>query len=310
MNQTRPLKKQHLYSTRNAAVAFGIDEAKILSATSSCKLKSFKVGSTVMVGHRAVSEWLGKERPPVMANRPVIKATDALHFGPGVILEVGEDLPRAVLNDKEIQGLCDTEGTTPMVYPFEQAQVKHHARGDGGMVKVISYGTSSFGYDARIGNEVKIFTEPTGAVDDPDDDIDPSDMQRTVLSTALPIYAHPRDPRSGRAFVRLPPHASALAHTVERFKIPRDVIAICLGKSTYARAGIIVNVTPLEPGWEGVVTLEIVNTTPRPVRLWVGEGICQFVFLTGNPPSTSYADRNGGTGGKYQGQQGITLPRA
>lgn len=291
MNQARPLKKQHLYSTRNAAVAFGIDEAKILSATSSGKLKAFKVGNTVMVGHRAVSEWLDQN--------------DLIGDGGDIVTTCAG----SVLNDDEIAMLCE-EVDHPMIYPFEQAQVKHHARGDGGMVKVISYGTSSFGYDARIGNEVKIFTEPTGAVDDPDDDIDPSDMQRTVLSTALPIYAHPRDPRSGRAFVRLPPRASALAHTVERFKIPRDVIAICLGKSTYARAGVVLNCTPLEPGWEGVVTLEIVNTTPRPVRLWVGEGICQFVFLTGNPPSTSYADRSDGTGGKYQGQSGITLPRA
>lgn len=200
-----------------------------------------------------------------------------------------------VLNDKQIIAL-DSD-PFPMIDPFVEAQVRTR---DG--EKVISYGVSSFGYDARLGSEVKIFTEMT---DGDDIDIDPSDMTRMVLSTTLDIHPHPRDPHSGRSFVRLPPHASALAHTVERFRIPRDVIAICLGKSTYARAGIIVNVTPLEPGWEGVVTLEIVNTTPRNVRLWIGEGICQFVFLTGNPPSTSYADRKG----KYQGQSGVTLAR-
>lgn len=208
----------------------------------------------------------------------------------------------AVLNDDEIRTLCDADVGGDMIYPFEQAQVRHHARGPidaDDLEKVISYGTSSFGYDARLGSEVKIFTKG-------DEDIDPSDMTRMVLSTTLDIHPHPRDPHSGRSFVRLPPRSSALAHTVERFKIPRDVIAICLGKSTYARAGIIVNVTPLEPGWEGQVTLEIVNTTPRSVRLWIGEGICQFVFLTGNPPSTTYADR----AGKYMHQTGITLPRA
>lgn len=212
-----------------------------------------------------------------------------------------------VLNDNEIRMLCEHDAGAGMIYPFEQAQVKHHARGPvdaDDLEKVISYGTSSFGYDARLATEVKIFTECNDF--DHDLDIDPSDMSRTVLSTTLDIFAHPRDPHSGRSFVRLPPHASALAHTVERFKIPRDVIAICLGKSTYARAGIVLNCTPLEPGWEGQVTLEIVNTTPRNVRLWIGEGICQFVFLTGNPPSTTYADR----AGKYQGQTGITLPRA
>lgn len=224
----------------------------------------------------------------------------------------------AVLNDDEIRTLCDADVGGDMVYPFEQAQVRHHTRNmqeparpwdsgvNGALERVISYGTSSFGYDARLGSEVKIFKDPPDCFDDLRDDIDPSDMTRMVLSTTLDIHPHPRDPHSGRSFVRLPPRASALAHTVERFKIPRDVIAICLGKSTYARAGIIVNVTPLEPGWEGQVTLEIVNTTPRNVRLWINEGICQFVFLTGNAPSMSYADRKG----KYMNQQGITLPRA
>jgi dCTP deaminase len=260
------------------------------------------------------------KKPPTVISitygdeRPTIKADDELVLGES--LDLGGLWPRsAVLNDDEIRTLCDADAGGHMIYPFEQAQVRHHTRSmqepacpwdagvNGALEKVISYGTSSFGYDARLGSEVKVFTEQT---DGDDLDIDPSDMTRMVLSTSLNIHAHPRDPHSGRSFVRLPPHASALAHTVERFKIPRDVIAICLGKSTYARSGVLVNVTPLEPGWEGVVTLEIVNTTPRPVRLWVGEGICQFVFLTGNPPSTSYADRNG----KYQGQCGITLPRA
>ncbi len=218
-------------------------------------------------------------------------------------METKNEARGGVLNDNEIRLLCEPDTGAGMITPFIGGQ---NRGGNNGGVRRISYGTSSFGYDARLAEEVKIFKDPPDCFDDLRDDIDPSDMRRTVLSTSLHIFAADRPDQGGRSFVRLPPRASALAHTVERFKIPRDVIAICLGKSTYARAGIIVNCTPLEPGWEGIVTLEIVNTTPRNVRLWINEGICQFVFLTGNPPTTSYADR----AGKYQGQTGITLPRA
>jgi dCTP deaminase len=153
---------------------------------------------------------------------------------------------------------------------------------------VISYGVSSYGYDARVSEEFKIFTNVDSAIVDPKDFSDRGFVDR-----------------KGEQCV-IPPNSFALARTVERFKIPRDVLVICLGKSTYARCGIIVNVTPLEPEWEGHVTLEFSNTTPLPARIYANEGACQFIFLKADSPcETSYADRKG----KYQGQQGVTLPR-
>jgi len=153
---------------------------------------------------------------------------------------------------------------------------------------VVSYGLSSYGYDIRVGDEFKIFTNVFNTV------IDPKNF----------------DPKSVVEFkgevCYVPANSFALARTVEYFKMPRDVLAICLGKSTYARCGIIVNVTPFEPGFEGHITIEISNTTPLPAAIYANEGIAQVLFLQGDEPcEVSYADKNG----KYQRQTGITLPR-
>ncbi len=166
-----------------------------------------------------------------------------------------------------------------MIEPFHENQVRQG---------VISFGVSSYGYDARIADEFKIFTNINNTI------VDPKSF----------------DPRSFVDFKGdeciIPPNSFALARTVEYFRIPRNVIVCCLGKSTYARCGIIVNVTPLEPEWEGIVTLEVSNTTPLPARIYANEGIAQFLFFEGNEPcETSYADKKG----KYQAQQGLTLPR-
>src|ERR1700743_884749 len=166
-----------------------------------------------------------------------------------------------------------------MIEPFSEKQVK-----DG----VISYGLSSYGYDLRVSNEFKIFTNVNSAV------IDPKNFdERSVV----PVTADT---------VLIPPNPFALARSVEYFKIPRDVLTICVGKSTYARCGIIVNVTPFEPEWEGYVTLEISNTTPLPAKIYANEGLCQILFFQSDQVcEISYADRRG----KYQKQQGIVLPK-
>lgn len=153
---------------------------------------------------------------------------------------------------------------------------------------VISYGVSSYGYDARVSNEFKIFTNVNNALVDPKN-FDSSSFVEFVGDECI-----------------IPPNSFALARTVEYFRIPRDVLVVCVGKSTYARCGIVVNVTPLEPEWEGHVTLEFSNTTPLPAKIYAGEGACQFLFYAGDGVcETSYADR----AGKYQGQTGVTLPR-
>jgi len=182
----------------------------------------------------------------------------------------------SVLSDKSIRKLALEEG---MISPFEDKQVR-----DG----KISYGLSSFGYDARVSEEFKIFTNVNSEI------IDPKNFKATNFVTKnVPICV-------------IPPNSFVLARTIERFKIPKDVLVICLGKSTYARCGIIVNVTPLEPGWEGYVTLEFSNTTPLPAKIYANEGVAQFIFLKGDEiPEVSYADRNG----KYMGQTGVTLPK-
>ena len=166
-----------------------------------------------------------------------------------------------------------------MIDPFVESQ-----RRDG----VISYGLSSYGYDARVADEFKVFTNVDSAVVDPKA-FSPDSFVTRVGPTCT-----------------IPPNSFVLAHTVEYFRIPRDILVICLGKSTYARCGIIVNVTPFEPEWEGYVTLEFSNTTPLPARIHAHEGICQFLFLQGSsPPEVSYADR----AGKYMRQRGVSLPR-
>ena len=166
-----------------------------------------------------------------------------------------------------------------MISPFEEKQIRGNK---------ISFGVSSFGYDARVSNEFKVFTNLNTEI------VDPKNFKKTNFIT-----------KSGAECI-IPPNSFALASTVEYFKIPNDVIVICLGKSTYARCGIIVNVTPLEPGWEGHVTLEFSNTTPLPAKIYANEGASQFIFLKGNEsPETTYADRNG----KYMKQKGVTLPK-
>lgn len=166
-----------------------------------------------------------------------------------------------------------------MITPFVEKQNREG---------VISYGLSSYGYDCRVSDEFMIFTNIDNALVDPKKFSNNSFVER---KTDVCI---------------IPPNSFALARTVETFKIPRDILVICLGKSTYARCGLIVNVTPLEPEWEGQVTLEISNTTPLPAKVYANEGLAQFLFLKGETPcEISYADRKG----KYMGQQGVTLPR-
>ena len=172
-----------------------------------------------------------------------------------------------------------------MIDPFEPQQVRERA-GDGR--RVISYGISSYGYDLRVSNEFKVFTNVHGSVVDPKEFDDRSfvDFEQDVCI--------------------IPPNSFALARSIEYFRIPRKILTVCLGKSTYARCGIIVNVTPFEPEWEGHVTLEISNTTPLPAKIYAREGIAQVVFFEGDEEcAVSYKDR----GGKYQGQRGITIPR-
>jgi dCTP deaminase len=166
-----------------------------------------------------------------------------------------------------------------MIEPFCEKQVKEG---------VISYGLSSYGYDLRVSNEFKIFTNVNSAI------IDPKNFdERSFVSVEADS-------------IIVPPNSFALARSVEYFKIPRDVLTICVGKSTYARCGIIVNVTPFEPEWEGYVTLEISNTTPLPARIYANEGLCQILFFQSDEVcEVSYGDRKG----KYQGQHGITLPK-
>ena len=181
-----------------------------------------------------------------------------------------------VKSDRWIRRMALEQG---MIEPFTDRQVREG---------VISYGLSSYGYDVRIGDDFKIFTNINSTIVDP---------KRFDTRSFV-------DFRGAECLI--PPNSFALARTVERFRIPRDVLVICLGKSIYARCGIIVNVTPLEPEWEGHVTLEFSNTTPLPAKIYANEGACQFLFLKGEPVcEVSYRDRKG----KYQGQRGVTLPR-
>ena len=181
-----------------------------------------------------------------------------------------------VLSDKWIKEMVRTNN---MIRPFEDKQVRGTK---------ISYGLSSFGYDARVSNEFKIFTNVNSEI------IDPKNFKLNNFIS-----------KKGDECI-IPPNSFVLSSTVEYFRIPNDVMVICLGKSTYARCGIIVNVTPLEPSWEGNVTLEFSNTTPLPAKIYANEGAAQFIFLKGNEkPDITYADRNG----KYMKQSGVTLPK-
>ena len=181
-----------------------------------------------------------------------------------------------IKSDKWIRRMCEEHR---MIEPFERGQVREG---------VISYGLSSYGYDIRVAPEFKVFTNVHNALVDPKNFDD-----RSFVDIHGPECI-------------IPPNSFALARTEEYFRIPRGVLAICVGKSTYARCGLVVNVTPLEPTWEGYLTLEISNTTPLPAKVYGGEGIAQLLFLEGDEePETAYADRKG----KYMKQTGVTLPK-
>ncbi len=184
----------------------------------------------------------------------------------------------SIKSDRWIRRMAEQHG---MIEPFADCQVRTGA---------ISYGVSSYGYDMRVAPEFKIFTNALSAVVDPKH-FDPKSFVEFSGDVCI-----------------VPPNSFALARSVEYFRIPRNVLTICVGKSTYARCGIITNVTPFEPEWEGFVTLEISNTTPLPARIYAHEGIAQVLFFTadeGDECEVSYKDKKG----KYQAQQGITLPR-
>jgi dCTP deaminase len=179
-----------------------------------------------------------------------------------------------IKNDKWIREMAGKG----MIEPFAEKQVRKD---------VVSFGVSSFGYDMRVSDEFKIFTNVHGAVVDPKNFDD-----KTFFDFKGDVCV-------------VPPNSFALARSVEYFRIPRNVMTICVGKSTYARCGVITNVTPFEPEWEGHVTLEISNTTPLPAKIYANEGIAQVLFFEGEQPETSYKDKKG----KYQGQTGITVAR-
>jgi dCTP deaminase len=193
----------------------------------------------------------------------------------------GELVRVSIKSDRWIRRMAHERG---MIEPFEPGQVRENNGG-----RIVSYGTSSYGYDVRCADEFKIFTNIESAF------VDPKSFDESSFV----------DKKSDVCII--PPNSFALARTVEYFKIPRNVLTICLGKSTYARCGIIVNVTPLEPEWEGHVTLEFSNTTPLPAKIYAHEGVAQMLFFESDEEcETSYKDR----GGKYQGQLGVTLPKA
>ena len=186
----------------------------------------------------------------------------------------------AIKSDKWIKDMAKNQG---MIEPFQENQIKSNGNG-----RIVSYGTSSYGYDVRCADEFKVFTNINSSMVDPKNFDDQSfvDIKSDVCT--------------------IPPNSFALARTVEYFRIPRQVLTLCLGKSTYARCGIIVNVTPLEPESEGHVTLEFSNTTSLPAKIYANEGVAQFIFLESDEVcETSYKDRDG----KYQGQKGVTLPK-
>ena len=187
----------------------------------------------------------------------------------------------SIKSDKWIRKMAEQHN---MIDPFAKTQVRETDNN-----KIVSYGTSSYGYDVRCADEFKIFTNINSAI------IDPKNFAKESFV----------DIKAGVCII--PPNSFVLARTIEYFRIPRNVLTICLGKSTYARCGIIVNVTPLEPEWEGHVTLEFSNTTNLPAKIYANEGVAQMLFLESDEPcEQSYKDR----GGKYQGQTGVTLPLA
>jgi dCTP deaminase len=187
----------------------------------------------------------------------------------------------SIKSDHWIRRMAGSHG---MIEPFEAGQVR-----EAGGERIVSYGTSSYGYDVRCAREFKVFTNINSTIVDPKK-FDPASFVDVEADVCI-----------------IPPNSFVLARTVEYFRIPRNVLVVCLGKSTYARCGIIVNVTPLEPEWEGHVTLEFSNTTTLPAKVYANEGVAQMLFFESDEVcGTSYKDR----GGKYQGQKGVTLPKA
>lgn len=224
-----------------------------------------------------------------------------------------------ILSDQQIEALCVPSDTTmvmtpnglrhlrldgegefkPMISPFDANLIRQVAEvtdgGPGPARKIISRGLTSYGYDVSLSDkEIKLFTNINST------EIDPKRLDERCLVDALI-----RTDEDGAKYVVLPPNSYLLGSTVEYFCMPRNIVAVCLGKSTYARAGVIVNVTPIEPGFEGNVVIEVGNSTGLPVRIYLNEGISQFLFFEGAPCRTSYADR----GGKYNFQRGVTLPK-
>lgn len=190
----------------------------------------------------------------------------------------------------------------PMIESFVDSQIREVPTtlrtGINGSItkneKVISFGVSSMGYDVTLASDIKIFSNANSL------EVDPKNFDESCL-----IDAKLNTAKDGSQYVIMPPNSYLLGHTVEVFNIPRDIMVVALGKSTYARAGAIVNVTPIEPGFQGTVVIEVSNSTPLPLRVYVNEGIAQFLFFKGEDCKVSYADRNG----KYQNQTGITLPK-
>jgi dCTP deaminase len=197
-----------------------------------------------------------------------------------VTTKPGQSTHMSIKSDRWIRQMAEQHG---MIEPFEPGQIKLGAAGE----RLISYGTSSYGYDVRCANEFKIFTNISSAM------VDPKNFdERSFVDQQTDVCI-------------IPPNSFCLARTVEYFRIPADVLTICLGKSTYARCGIIVNVTPLEPEWEGHVTLEFSNTTTLPAKIYAHEGVAQMIFMQSDERcETTYKDRKG----KYMGQRGVTLP--
>lgn len=187
----------------------------------------------------------------------------------------------------------DTYTFRPLVSPYCPNLVKR-TLGDVGNIDIISYGQSSYGYDARLHSEVYVFTNTNGG------EVDPKNFDKALL-----VKPKVFDSDNGK-YVVIPPNGFLLGRTMEYFRIPRNVNVTCIGKSTLARIGCIANVTPLEAGWEGTVTLELSNTSPLPIRIYLEEGVCQFIFMESEVPcDVSYADRKG----KYMGQQDVTLSK-
>ena len=204
-----------------------------------------------------------------------------LKYGAVIEISIFGIIDMAIKSDRWIREMSEKHG---MIEPYAENQVRLDENGQ----KLISYGVSSYGYDVRCAREFKVFTNVHSVI------VDPKNFdEKSFIDIEADVCI-------------IPPNSFALARTVEYFRIPRNVLTVCLGKSTYARCGIIVNVTPLEPEWEGHVTLEFSNTTNLPARIYAGEGVAQMLFFESDEVcETSYKDR----GGKYQGQTGVTLPK-